>query len=271
MKKAILYVFIMLILLWSGASFSSQNLTRYSAYVNLSSKNMTAIMKNDYQTLMGLNDTDNISQANSELIYKLDDENEEILTLKYKLYYLNYFQTQPGSGVLDNAMSEAIKKYQLKKGLNVSGTIDRATYDSLIGEQITYVEGKTGDDIKQYQLILFYKGYLNVYPSGYYGTVTTDAVTSYQKDKKLNSSGKLDVQTQEVLKNETYAFNKGQKSVVILEMQKVLVAKGYLTGTVKGTFDGKTELAVQKFQKENSLKVSGIMDKDTIDKLNSLK
>ena len=79
-------------------------------------------------------------------------------------------------------MSEEIKKYQLNKGLSTSGVIDRATYDALFGEQITYAEGKTGDDIKQYQLILFYTGYLNVYPSGYYGSVTTEAVIKYQKD-----------------------------------------------------------------------------------------
>lgn len=271
MRKAILYIFIMLILLWSGASFLSQDLTRYSAYVNLSSKNMIAIMKNDYQTLMGFNNTNNNSAANNELIYKLNDKDEEILTLKYKLYYLNYFQTQPSTDVLDNAMSEEIKKYQLNKGLSTSGVIDRETYDALFGEQITYAEGKTGDDIKQYQLILFYTGYLNVYPSGYYGSVTTEAVIKYQKDKSIIQSGKLDVQTQGLLRNETYAFNKGQKSVVILEMQKILIAKGYLTGTVDGTFDDNTELAVQKFQKDNSLQVSGIMDKDTINKLNSFK
>ena len=271
MKKAILYIFIMLILLWSGASFLSQDSTRYSAYVNLSSKNMKAIIKSDYQTLMGLNNSDNCSETTDELIYKISDRNEELLTLKYKLYYLNYFQTQPSSDVLDNAMSEAIKKYQLNKGLSASGVIDRATYDALFAEQITYVEGKTGDDIKQYQLILFYTGYLNVYPSGYYGSVTTNAVVSYQKDKNINQSGQLDAQTQETLKNETYAFNKGQKSVVILEMQKILIAKGYLSGTVDGTFDDNTESAVAKFQKDNALQVSGVMDKDTINKLNSFK
>jgi peptidoglycan hydrolase-like protein with peptidoglycan-binding domain len=232
---------------------------------------MKAVIQNDYQTLMGLSDSDDNSEANNELIYKLNDKNDEILTLKYKLYYLNYFKTQPSSDVLDNAMSEAIKKYQLNKALNASGVIDKATYDSLFGEQITYTQGKTGDEIKQYQLILFYTGYIDVYPSGYYGSVTTNAIKAYQKDKSLNLSGNLDIQTQEALKNETYSFNKGQKSVVILEMQKILVAKGYLTGTVDGTFDDNTELAVQKFQKDNSLQISGIMDKDTIDKLNSFK
>ncbi|NMC55751.1 MAG: peptidoglycan-binding protein [Eubacteriaceae bacterium] len=271
MKKAILYIFIMLILLWSGASFLSQDLTRYSAYVNLSSKNMKAIIKSDFQTLMGLNNSDNNSKSTDELIYKINDRNAEVLTLKYKLYYLNYFQTQPSTDVLDSAMSEAINKYQINKGLTVTGVIDKATYDALLGEQITYVEGKTGDDIKQFQLILFYTGYLNVYPSGYYGSVTTDAVSEYQKDKSIIQSGKLDAQTQQSLKNETYSFNKGQKSVVILEMQKILIAKGYLSGTVDGTFDDNTQLAVQKFQRDNSLQVSGIMDKDTINKLSSFK
>lgn len=271
MKKVILYIFIMLILLWSGASFSSQNLTRYSAYVNLSSTNMKAILKNDYQTLLGFKNTNNGNEADNQLIYKLNDENSEILTIKYKLYYLNYFSTQPNNGILDIAMSEAIKKYQLNTGLNVSGIIDKATYDNLISEKITYTEGKTGDEIKQYQLIMFYKGYINVYPSGYYGSVTADAVYAYQKNKSMNPSGKLDDQTQEALKKETYSFNKGQKSAVILEMQKILVSKGYLTGEINGTFDDDTELAVQNFQKDNALTISGILDKDTIDKLNSFK
>lgn len=272
MKKVILYIFIMLIMLWSGASFASQDLTRYSAYTNLQNSSMKSIAAKDYKTLMGLK-KENGSGADVEniTVYELNDENDEILTLKYRLYYLDYLSAQPDNNILDTEASNAVKKYQTDKGLELSGVFDKITYDSLLSEGITYVKGKTGEEIRAYQLILFYNGYLDVYPSGYFGTVTVKAVKAYQKDKDVTASGKLDISTQELLDAETYNFKKGDKNDVIFQMQKILVSKGYLKDTSDGKFDDATAQAVEQFQQDNNLQVSGEMDKETIDALSLIK
>jgi len=234
---------------------------------------MKAIALKDFKTLMEFENADKNVNNNerTDVIYKLNDKNDDILVLKYKLYYLNYLADEPKSNVFDEETSAVVKKYQTDKNLFLSGLIDKATFDSISNEQIIYSQGKTGKEIKDLQLILLYLGYLDVYPSGYYGTVTTQAVKKYQTDNNLTVSGKLDIKTQQSLKNEKYSFSLGQKSNAILEMQKILISMGYLVDSADGTFDDNTKTAVESFQKDNNLTVSGELDKATIDMLNSVK
>jgi peptidoglycan hydrolase-like protein with peptidoglycan-binding domain len=278
MKKVILYIVVMLIFLWSGASFAAEDLTSYSVYASLQSDTMKALASNDFETLVSLDNVDNEDtivedEDPSQVLYALETKNDEIVALKYRLYYMDYLTDKPADTdtVLDEAMSQALKKYQEDNSLAQSGVVDKATYDLLNGEQITYVSGKDGNEIREYQLILYYMDYINVYPSGYFGTITVEAVKAYQEDNNIEINGKLDLQTQQLLSQEEYVYKKGKKGSVIKELQQILIDNDYLTGAADGDFGEKTRLAIIEFQKDNQLEQTGEIDKTTMDLLNTLK
>lgn len=52
-------------------------------------------------------------------------------------------------------------------------------------------------------------------------------------------------------------FGSGASIVDVKELQKVLIAKGFLTGTPSGAFDAATLAAVKKFQSANGVRATG--------------
>ena len=67
-----------------------------------------------------------------------------------------------------------------------------------------------------------------------------------------------------------YAFDnieKGSSGDVVKEVQEILISLGYLTGQADGQFGGMTEEAVKKYQADNEIDASGIVDEATYEKL----
>ena len=63
--------------------------------------------------------------------------------------------------------------------------------------------GSKGADVSALQKILKQKGFLSANPTGYYGTLTRDAVKKYQKNANfINTNGKVDANTIEMIKGE---------------------------------------------------------------------
>ena len=56
----------------------------------------------------------------------------------------------------------------------------------------------------------------------------------------------------------------GVRSEDVRRMQEALIQLGYLGGVPDGVFGTHTELAVKKFQKENSLKADGVAGAKTL-------
>jgi peptidoglycan hydrolase-like protein with peptidoglycan-binding domain len=51
------------------------------------------------------------------------------------------------------------------------------------------------------------------------------------------------------------------------ELQRLLKAKGKFAGTVDSDWQGKTDVAVRAFQRENNLEVDGVVGQATWEKL----
>jgi len=62
-------------------------------------------------------------------------------------------------------------------------------------------------------------------------------------------------------------LSKGSKGDAVVELQNRLNELGYSVGTADGDFGGKTKAAVEQFQSENGLAVTGIVDSDTYNAL----
>ena len=125
-------------------------------------------------------------------------------------------------------------------------------------------QGDTGDDVLFLQTRLkelkYYAGEL----SGNYGTATRDAVKAFQKDFDLAETGIADVQTQMVIYTTVYIpLRYGSSGDDVKELQTQLTALGYYKGQISGNFLDATKKAVERFQQNNSLKVTGVADPDT--------
>ena len=125
-------------------------------------------------------------------------------------------------------------------------------------------QGDTGDDVLFLQTRLKEMKYYSGELSGKYGTATLDAVKAFQSDFGLGGTGIADVQTQMVLYTAMYRpLRYGSSGDDVRELQTQLTALGYYKGQISGNFLDATKKAVERFQENNSLKVTGTADPDT--------
>ena len=96
---------------------------------------------------------------------------------------------------------------------------------------------------------------LVVFLCGLFSPITTVDETVYAK----SSSEKIKIS---VLK-------RGDKSIYVKKVQHLLAVKGYYFDVEDGVYGKNTEDAVRDFQRDQKLKISGIVDSKTLEKLQS--
>lgn len=146
--------------------------------------------------------------------------------------------------------------------------------------------GSSGDEVLRLQLILQKLGYLSATPNGTYGAATKAAVMAFQKARGLeplgvvgpgtrailNSLGTLPAPVSAPLAASSYVFEHfmgvGDDDADVSELQKRLIAEGYLAGEVTGYYGPVTEAAVKKYQKAKGLPQTGYVARDTRAALN---
>lgn len=274
LKSLLLYCVIFIFILTLTSSYEMDYLmNQKSGKYSLDSKVMNDLF---YGTTTSIESseseeqTENNSQSPTiEKELSLGDSGDEVFNYEKLLYYLDYIDSVP-SGNFSEDMENAVKKFQEKKGMEATGILDVDTINLLTSEPIIYQLGKQGDEIKQYQVILYYLDYLKAYPGGDYGTSTAESVEKYQQDNGLSVTGNLDIITQDSLNQQEITYAKGKQGDNIKDFQTKLISLDYLEGTADGEFGAKTEDAVKDFQQENGLQVTGTINKETQDALNDL-
>lgn len=133
-----------------------------------------------------------------------------------------------------------------------------------------------GERVKEIQSMLVKFGWKLVI-DGAYGPKTTEAVTSFQKSYKLTATGIVDVTTYELMREEfkliqqTFkAINPGDVSNQVRVLQRMLNAietnRDALLG-LDGNYGPKSQAAVKKFQTKIKVTPTGVVDRNTWDKL----
>lgn len=92
-----------------------------------------------------------------------------------------------------------------------------------------------------------------------WGNTTNQSISldgQNQSAQTINFSAKI---------TEGEVYKRGDKSQDILEVQKILAAQGLYNGAISGLIGPKTESAIMDFQKANGLKVTGVLDQNTVD------
>jgi peptidoglycan hydrolase-like protein with peptidoglycan-binding domain len=133
----------------------------------------------------------------------------------------------------------------------------------------------SGEAVSELQQQLLKLGYYDGEMTGFYGALTQAAVTRFQQSVGLTADGIVGAATQSALQNPTGQpaaasastpqplVRLGDSGAQIAELQKRLTDLGFYSGSISGSFDRLTEVAVSRFQQANGLPVDGIVGSAT--------
>lgn len=127
-----------------------------------------------------------------------------------------------------------------------------------------------GEAVSEVQQRLLELGYYKGEITGFYGPMTQEAVTLFQKETGLAADGIVGAATESALRQGGNSAGTapaspqdlvrfGDSGPQIAELQRRLAELGYFKGTVSSTFDRPTEESVVQFQRESGIPADGIV------------
>lgn len=157
--------------------------------------------------------------------------------------------------------------------------------EAALGDR-TLSEGMSHSDVKELQDVLKGKGYFTYHTStGYFGTITKDALIRFQRENNLPATGIADAATMRALQtqsrqvsttsnasgqlNVTQTLRNGSRGAQVTLLQNKLKNAGYHTDSVDGIYGPQTAQSVRRFQQANHLLVDGIAGRQTLTALNA--
>ena len=236
---------------------------------------------------------------------KLGSRGEDVKALQQRLVELGYLSGK-ADGIFGASTEKAVADFQKRSSLTADGKAGKVTQNLLYStgaknaegvavaeagatetaNATTYAtlkKGMTNTAIKKMQEALKDLGYMAASATGYFGTSTFEAVTSFQKAHNLKADGIAGTDTQRMLYSAdanaasaalaptaeaSYAtLKEGMKSSAVTTMQKKLKELGYMSASATGYFGTATKQAVVAFQKANNLAADGIAGSATLRKL----
>ncbi len=136
-------------------------------------------------------------------------------------------------------------------------------------------EGRRGADVTEVQRRLRELGYFNRQPTGYFGSITKNAVIRFQRDKGLPGDGDVGARTRAALfPSQTrvapsrsnvnqFGLRRGSRGSAVTEVQRQLGELGYFNADPTGYFGPVTEQGVIRFQTDYALRADGIVGSQT--------
>jgi peptidoglycan hydrolase-like protein with peptidoglycan-binding domain len=135
-------------------------------------------------------------------------------------------------------------------------------------------EGDRGSEVIALQQRLKQLGYFQGNVTGYFGSLTKQAVISFQQAKGLTADGLVGTNTQASLDDKLSSkpqpvqepaqdiLQLGDRGSQVSTLQESLAAAGFRSG-VNGIFDEATQNAVKRFQQARGLTVDGVVGSQT--------
>ncbi|MDX8047100.1 peptidoglycan-binding protein [Gracilibacillus sp. S3-1-1] len=226
-------------------------------------------------TTSGQADEDTLTKLKNQLNSPLQKgkRHKDTITLKEDLYKLDYWSSQSGTTLYGSKTEKAIKQFQKDYGLRQSGIADEVTIAKLssLAKQ-PLKKGMYRKDAIEVKEKLEQLGFGSFAKTDYYGPKTEKVVKQFQAHYGLTESGQADQVTVDKL-NELLnsPFQKDKRHKETVKLKENLYVLGYWDSKSGTTLYGsKTAKAVTEFQKDNDLPVSGIADKATREKLQTI-
>ena len=187
-------------------------------------------------------------------------------------------------------MDAAVRNFQTANGLDVTGGLDEPTLGALADEGALSKEdyllslagrypaeglksGDTGADVRDMQHALGEKGYYQGQSDGVFGDGTRQAVVAFQTANGLAATGEADRAMLMLLhEGQTLSWQdfiagklcqRGDSGAAVRSLQRRLKQMGYFGGECTDAFGESTQSAVERFQQQNGLAVTGAADEET--------
>lgn len=211
---------------------------------------------------------------------QLGDRNNAVMELKQRLILLGYLN-EPINDYFDVNTQDAVILFQEVSGIEPNGIVDSSTWRELneafsaVGSSIPTLrpniqENDTNDFVRVLQNMLIAYGYYDGDATGTFDAATKNAVIRFQETYGLDPTGVVDYLTWDVLDSllspdyiYTPILDEGSTAPEVFILQDKLKIVGLFPGTVTGSFGPETTLAVRRFQRDNGLQETGIVDRET--------
>lgn len=149
---------------------------------------------------------------------------------------------------------------------------------------MSFRRNDSGSEVVAIQQLLRSLKYENVKPTGYFDEITENAVIQFQQEYGDSGDGIVDQLTRtRLFKSVAYVLTNANKTnqyfdklepgdlgLQVKEIQQYLRTIGFDPGPVNGIYNLQTEDALRHFQVENNLRISGVIDRKTLDKLRQI-
>lgn len=204
----------------------------------------------------------------------------KITEIQQTLAKLGYY-TYEVTGYYGEATTAAVKDFQAKAGIEVTGNVDEATWNAIFADSapVKYNSYKSGDydeeqtGIKDIQDKLVALSYLTEgeYEEGKFDGNTVIAMQLFQSANEIEATGEADFNSQLVLFSGSAVENPNAGAVIygmsgsaVTKLQERLKALRYTTDEPTGIFDDATLKAVNAYQKNAGLEVSNSLSAEEL-------
>jgi len=222
--------------------------------------------------------------------YLVDMTSEQVIRLEQRLSELGFFSGE-SDATYDAETRAALESFQQANGLEVTGLADSATMERLERSdavsrqdyltrfagayaQMTPLEvGTSSNDVLVMQRHLKDFGYFSGEPTGTFDDITRQAVESFQMVNGLPITGVADGATLMRLMADSpitwpaflteMSAGEGDTGLNVYVLQSRLGQMGYFTGSRTACFGALTRQAVEAFQRDSGLPVTGQADAAT--------
>ncbi|WP_052400616.1 peptidoglycan-binding protein [Oceanobacillus jeddahense] len=197
---------------------------------------------------------------------------DDIPDIKQKLNNLGYGYISVTT-LFGTFMEQKVEQFQRDHGLRVSGIADEVTLAKLneLAPQDTYQRGDRHEDMIQFKQQLNAVGFGYITETTLFGSFMETQVKRFQEYYGLSVNGQIDEATKEKLDSVYNSpFQQGERHDDIPDMKRDLNNLGYGYISITTLFGSFMEQKVEEFQSDQGLRVNGIIDEVTLDKMNEL-
>ena len=127
--------------------------------------------------------------------FEYGSRGDEVELIQQRLVDLGYMQQKHTTGYFGSITEAAVIEYQEDNGIDAIGIVGPKTLMSLFDSTSfdtsdVYKMGERSEDVRAIQRLLIIKGYLGSrYDTGYFGSLTYNAVKEFQENNNLDVDG----------------------------------------------------------------------------------
>lgn len=248
-----------------------------------------------------------LASAQPTIVLRLGDEGQAVQVLQQKLKKLGYYTKNETTTYFGIITQSSVSEFQKQNGLDQDGVAGAQTLKMLLGDEYDgfvnqyaaavtnsrptsaaasgtrqYSEavlklGDENEEVTKLQKRLKELGFFAGEATGFFGSVTQQAVLAFQADRDLSQDGSVGALTlaalyaqEEAPTERKYSLDTlipGDEGAEVTKLQTRLKELGYYQYNVTGFFGPITSEALKAFQKNNNLDVDGIAGKNTRNKV----